>query len=265
MVMLGCAGLLAAGSTAHRMQPPLPGSAEARVLIAQSPGDRVDDRAGLHWALEVRGRRVGGEGGVVRSNDRVMVDFQEPWGSVGVRFLMDARQAAVVVPELRTQFVGTRAGWAWGEVTGDDPNLLRWVALVVDPLHLPSAPPVGASWLHGRVEAVWSDPARRVVLGEDGLARTVAWGVLGGKETVEANYKRYDDQGRPLEVEVVVGSLGDRLHLAFDRWTPLDPDTSIPPPDAVPVGMKRRPLESFGIGSWLEGAGFMGGDERPAP
>lgn len=256
MVMLGCAALLAVGSTAHRMQPPLPGSAEARVLSAQHRVSRADDRSGLSWSLEIHGRRVGGEGGIVRSNDRVMVDFQEPWGSVGVRFLMDARQAAVVVPELRTQFVGTRAGWAWGEVTGDESNLLRWVGLAVDPLHLPSASPSEATWLEGRVEAVWRDPPRRVVLGQDGLARTVAWGALGGGQKVEAHYKRYDDHGRPLEVEVVVGVLGDRLHLAFDRWTALDPDTTIPSPDAVPSGMERRPLESFGLGSWLEGTGL---------
>ena len=202
---------------------------------------------------------------MVRSSDRVMVDFQDPWGSVWVRFLMDARQAAVVVPELRTQFVGTSAGWAWGEVTGDDPNLLRWVALAVDPLHLPSTTPSEATLRGGQVEAVWRDPARRVVLGEDGLALRVAWGVLGGKETVQADYKRYDDQGRPLEVEVVVGSLGDRLHLSFDNWSPLDPGTPIPRPEVVPMGMERRPLESFGMGSWLEGAGLTSGGERPAP
>lgn len=265
MVMLGCAAALAVGSTAHRMQPPLAGSAEARVLEAQHPVHRADDRASLRWVLEVHGRRVGGEGGVVRSNDRVMVDFQEPWGSVGLRLLMDAHQAAVVVPEMRTQFVGTRAGWAWGEVTGDDPNLLRWVGIAMDPLHLPSVPPSVATQRDGRVEAVWREPSRRVVLGEDGLAKTVAWGVQGGEETIEANYKRYDAHGRPVEVELVMGALGDRLLLSFEGWTALTADTSIPSPDEVPIGLKRRPLESFGSGSWLEGTGVMRGGERPAP
>lgn len=251
-------------STVHRGQPLPARSPQAIVESARVVQDRGRERATLRWRLEVFGRQLSGEGAVVWSAERALLELHGPLGVVELRCLMDDERLAMAVPATRTQYVGDRAGWAVEMLTGDEASLLGWVAMALDRPLLPSSPPREVRDRGDRIEAVWDTPQTRFTLDRQGRVLGLERGDLQGGSVVEVRYLLIDPHGRPREVVIEDRSLSGRLSLTFDRWRPVPQEVEIPAPDEVPDGMQRRSLEQIGAGVWAA-LGLTDEAARPEP